>query len=231
VYESVPSEDIAILPSSSTPSGENHRSRSWMDTLFGAAVPLAAAVFVIMGVASVTASIQRKESYVRIRSLHQMMGGALTPASTDKNVHCRRDHYVRFFNDIVHTYSDDGLTVKTWAPLYRDVDNKVVVGEYSSVDTIIPKSNGGYTCQQSSFIGTRFESGWYVNQVNAFGICSSSGPKDVWKGDAAVSGGLGRYKDSTGVLSWQCDSKYCVVVVETCVPVDSLSQGTDDAYA
>jgi hypothetical protein len=53
----------------------------------------------------------------------------------------------------------------------------------------------------------------------------------VWKGDAAVSGGLGRYKDSTGVLSWQCDSKYCVVVVETCVPVDSLSQGTDDAYA
>jgi hypothetical protein len=164
---------------------------------------------------------------------------APTPAPTDKKIDCRSDYFVQFVDDIVHKYSDDGLTVKTWSPLYDDSNNRVVVGEYSSVDTIIPKSNGAYTCQQSSFIGTRFESGWYANQVNAFGICSSSGPKNAWDGDAAVSGGLGRYKGSTGILRWQCTSELCDVVVETCVPADSSAQpsatgGDDDndvAYA
>eukprot|EP00984_Skeletonema_dohrnii_P017454 scaffold7947_cov84-Skeletonema_dohrnii-CCMP3373.AAC.1 len=147
------------------------------------------------------------------------------------------DYYVQFFDDVVYTYSDDGLTVKTWSPLYDDFDKKVVVGEYSSVDTIIPTSKGGYACQQSSFVGTQFESGWYANQVNAFGICSSTGPKNAGEGNAAVSGGLGRYKDGTGMLRWQCSSKSCDIVVETCVPVNSSVQlydeGDDDdvAYA
>lgn len=150
---------------------------------------------------------------------------APTPAPTSKKIDCRSDYYVQFFDDIVYTYSDDGLTVKTWSPLYNEHVKKVVVGEYSSVDTIIPTSKGGYTCQQSSFIGTHFESGWYTNQVNAFGICHSGGPKNVWEGDAAVSSGLGRYQDSTGMLRWQCTSKSCTIVVETCVPVDSSTSG------
>ncbi|KAK1740204.1 hypothetical protein QTG54_009154 [Skeletonema marinoi] len=153
---------------------------------------------------------------------------APTPAPTNKKIDCRSDYYVQFFDDVVYTYSDDGLTVKTWSPLYDDFDKKVVVGEYSSVDTIIPTSKGGYTCQQSSFVGTQFESGWYANQVGAFGICSSTGPKSVWEGNAAVSGGLGRYKDSTGMLRWQCSSKSCDIVVETCVPVNSSVQPYDE---
>eukprot|EP00986_Skeletonema_menzelii_P002913 scaffold844_cov142-Skeletonema_menzelii.AAC.4 len=123
---------------------------------------------------------------------------APTPAPTSKKIDCRSDYYVQFFDDIVYTYSDDGLTVKTWSPLYND----------------------------------------HVKKVNAFGICHSGGPKNVWEGDAAVSSGLGRYQDSTGMLRWQCTSKSCTIVVETCVPFDSSTSdkpqdGDDDdvAYA
>jgi len=38
-----------------------------------------------------------------------------------------------------------------------------------------------------------------------------------------------RMLNTTRILRWQCDSKCCDVVVETCVPADSLFQGDDDA--
>ena len=36
------------------------------------------------------------------------------------------------------------------------------IGQYSSVDILIPvRKSGAYTCQQTSFIGTHYYGGWF----------------------------------------------------------------------
>ena len=83
------------------------------------------------------------------------------------------------------TVSDDGLTIKNFAPLYGyGLDGlpnySKPVGQYSSVDVLIPVGDSGaYTCQQNSFIGAKYDGSWFQNQVTASGICISSGPGDV----------------------------------------------------
>jgi hypothetical protein len=82
-------------------------------------------------------------------------------------------------NEMTTTVLDDGLTIKNFAPLYGyGLDGRPnyskAIGQYSSVDILIPVGeSGAYTCQQTSFIGTHYDGAWFQDQVTASGICDS----------------------------------------------------------
>ena len=144
---------------------------------------------------------------------------------------CRKDLYVMGDDsEVTTTVSDDGLTIKQFAPLYGfDSDGypdyTTPIGQYSSVDILIPVGNGAYTCQQTSFIGTDYSNGWFKNQVTASGICDSPGTGTAWEGSGGVSGGLGIYEGATGSMNWQCLPSHCNVALHVCVlDVDALRQ-------
>ena len=144
------------------------------------------------------------------------------PTSADGTYSCRSDLYVMGDNsEMTTTVSDDGLTIKNFAPLYGyGLDGfpnySKPIGQYSSVDILIPVGNGAYTCQQTSIIGTHYDGSWFDNQVTASGICDSTGPGNVWEGSGGVSGGLGIYDGATGSMDWQCWSN-CTIALHVCV--------------
>lgn len=151
------------------------------------------------------------------------------PTPADGTYSCRTDLYVMgSSSEMITTVSDDGLTIKNFAPLYGyGLDGlpnySKPVAQYSSVDVLIPvDENGAYTCQQSSFIGAHYYGGWFKDQVTASGICESTGPGDAWEGSAGVSGGLGIYEGATGSMDWQCWSN-CTVALHVCV-LDAVQQ-------
>jgi hypothetical protein len=151
------------------------------------------------------------------------------PTPADGTYSCRTDLYVMGSNsEMTTTVSDDGLTIKNFAPLYGyGLDGRPnyskPIGQYSSVDILIPVGESGtYTCQQTSFIGTHYDVAWFQDQVTASGICDSSGPGNVWEGSGGVSGGLGMYEGATGSMNWQCWSN-CTIALDVCV-LDAVQQ-------
>jgi len=145
-----------------------------------------------------------------------------TPTPTPFTISCREDLYIMSTDETVTNKADDGLTIKTFAPLYGYneegfPDYSKYIGQYSSVDTLIPVGIGEqYTCQQSSFVGVNFDGMWYADQVTGFGICVSSGPGNAWEGNVGVSGGLGIYEGATGMMRWECWGN-CTLAVNVCV--------------
>jgi len=141
---------------------------------------------------------------------------------------CREEMYIMSDDKTVTNTTDDGLTVKTFAPLYGYTeegfpDYSKYVGQYSSVDTLTPIGiDDQYTCQQSSFIGVNYDGMWFADQVTGFGICISAGPGNAWEGNVGVSGGQGIYEGATGVIRWQCWGN-CTLVVDVCV-LDAVQQ-------
>ena len=158
-----------------------------------------------------------------VDSIHPRSNRSKKRPKNKSGYSCREDLYVMGDqnSEMTTTVSDDGLTIRNFAPLYgygSDTlpDYTTPIGQYSSVDNLIPVGNGAYTCQQSSFIGTDYSGGWFENQVTASGICDSTGPGNVWEGNGGVSSGLGIYEGATGSMNWQCWDN-CTIVLHVCV--------------
>ena len=152
------------------------------------------------------------------------------PTPADGTYSCRTDLYVMGSNsEMTTTDSDDGLTIKNFAPLYGygldgSPNYSKPIGQYSSVDILIPVGeSGAFTCQQTSFIGTHYYAGWFENQVTASGICASSGPGYAGEGSGGVSGGLGMYEGATGSMNWECNLYNCTIALDVCV-LDAVQQ-------
>ena len=163
-----------------------------------------------------------------------------TDAPTTAPPNCRDDLYAFKFDEQETTFSDDGLTGRTFMPLYGYGDDglpdfSTVVGEYNSVNSIIPAGVGfgaetGFTCQQQAMIGLNLVGegpAFYEDQLSGSGICFStgpgSGPFSVLEGSSAATGGIGIYGGASGRIDYQCYSETeCTIRVRVCVSKEHL---------
>lgn len=134
---------------------------------------------------------------------------------------CFKDFFIFKLSEETIETSNDSLTIRRFAPLYRfddggSPDFSNVVGEFTSIDALVPNGANGYSCQQSSMIGSSRAGLFFQDQVTATGICASSGPGNALQGTVAINGGLGKYGGVNGRMRFQCPSASCTVVVEAC---------------
>ena len=122
----------------------------------------------------------------------------------EQEYNCREDLYGIKYDEWERTSTDDGLTIRNYIPIYGyktddegvgSPDYTTIIGEYNSVDSIIPRGskptpegdlNGPYTCQQQAifgfnltehFISTRSQAVEFV-PLSAQGILST---KVTWQ--------------------------------------------------
>ena len=152
---------------------------------------------------------------------------------------CREDFYTFKYDEWERTPTDNGYTIRNYVPIYGFIyddegvgvpDFTKIIGEYNSVDSIIPRgsqptpegdSNGSYTCQQQAIIGFNSDSTFYFNQITGTGICSSAGPGNIInEGNMAVTGGMGIHEGASGIMLFLCANMlgYCNILVEVCGP-------------
>lgn len=90
-----------------------------------------------------------------------------------------------------------------------------MVGEYNSVDFIIPRGDGSDTSQEQATIGLTPSGGFFQDQLVGSGVCVS-GILGIIEGPMAVTGGLGIYGGASGSIRFQCAALSCNVRVEVC---------------
>ncbi len=148
-----------------------------------------------------------------------------TDAPTTAPPNCRRDLYAFKLVEKVITETDGGYTLRNYIPLYGYGDDgrpdfSTVIGEYNSVDSIIPAGVGS-TCQQQAAIGLNIIGtgpAFYQDQLMGSGICFSQGPGNALEADNAVTGGLGIYRGASGSMKFLCRnlSGECSILVDVC---------------
>ena len=198
------------------------------------ALALASTTNVSVGSATKTSNLRSQTNEIdedNVVEIHPRSDRSKKRPKNKSGYSCRKDLYVMGDrSEMTTTVSDDGLTIKHFALLYGYgldgyPDYTTAVGQYSSVDTLIPVGNGAYTCQQTSFIGADYYGGRFENQVTASGICNTNGPGNVDEGSGGVSGGLGTYEGATGSMDWQCRTSHCTIALNVCVlDVDAVRQ-------
>jgi hypothetical protein len=152
-----------------------------------------------------------------------------TSGPTSQDNTCREDLYAFKFDERVRTFNEVGNTARNYIPLYgygpcpdgEDSpppcpDFSTVIGEYNSVDFIIPRGDGLVTCQQQSVIGLNPSGGSFQDQLVGSGICIT-GILGIIEDRYSATGGLGIYGGASGSIRFQCAGLgTCTVMVEVC---------------